>query len=773
MNGARILGAENFVGVLMNNIENIDELDVTPESRVGKAIEESKQNNRLVLFQEYEDDDLIEELKKRATTRLEEDETFKESSEFIESEKRKSWRSRSEARLEKSLRKRIIHPLYAFIVFLVPFFLIAFSTNAPQIISYRGTIIILGILVSLSLLCVKFFIWGWHDHGSGEHLSDISSVSEAIKLIDELAANYVEDIRVSLEEEYELGDPDPYWEKVPEYATSKPFQKISERHDGGIEYVETHYLSDLTKYVEEMDKGSIGIAGERGFGKTSLMRALERNLEGKSLNSIVTVWLSAPTAISEEKFLLSVLAKLATRVGGKLTNNKYWPDQHPQEKLRKEERDRTWNALSLMGIVSIVIIFFYFYLLGGSQTTLDDNEFLKIEWNVMLFTFFFILGISFFGRRLMDSRRFSSVQQADRPFVAASADLLEGLWFERTDSLSSEVWLSHLGVSLGGSSGTEKTRQPFTLPHLIQMWDDYIEYITKGDFSRFEKVIVFIDEIDKMKDSSKIGEFMRILKALYNPLSLFFVVSISEDAYDRFQTRMSSAGKRDEFDSSFDHMLQIKRMDYAQTEKLINSRIFGHDLPIPMTLLIWMISKGNPRDALRLTRDIIANYQSSNLFLVAWNLCFEQLQKSCSNRYQSSLENSQLNSEDFVAQLSELDARLRKRPLGNTQIELEQYEMEITKKKIWDAIADFRREILSSDTEAELEYLLTAYELFCCKSTEEFKKLREDEGLLRMISSVQKYLSDGSTIQVLEKLNEFRPCLNLERIEVRVDGVKA
>ena len=142
------------------------------------------------------------------------------------------------------------------------------------------------------------------------------------------------------------------------------------------------------------------------------------------------------------------------------------------------------------------------------------------------------------------------------------------------------------------------------MPHLVDMWDKYIGHLTRKNGGLFRKVVVFIDEIDKLKAPDKIAECMLILKALYNPPNLLFVVSVSEDAYKQFEKRPSSLESRNEFDSSVDHSVWVEKIKCDELRVMINKRMLGYPFSIPVIQLIWMLSKGNPRDAIRLARSI-------------------------------------------------------------------------------------------------------------------------------------------------------------------------
>ena len=139
----------------------------------------------------------------------------------------------------------------------------------------------------------------------------------------------------------------------------------------------------------------------------------------------------------------------------------------------------------------------------------------------------------------------------------------------------------------------------------------------------FNKVVIFIDEVDKADNLRQMQKFMRILKTLYGPQKSIFIVSIAEDAYRLFARRSTSRGRRDVFDRAFDKMMLLTSMSYDDTIKLINGRIIGEDLPLPFIQLIWALSNGNPRDSLRMARDVVRRNQVDALAKVALELVKE------------------------------------------------------------------------------------------------------------------------------------------------------
>ena len=618
-----------------------------------------------------------------------------------------------------------------------------------------------------------------------DSLKYIKYCKEQEQEIDHLAEGIVDDGRVSLELKHDLDQQDEWSMKIPKYSNERPWRKLGERHD---EYLGTKYFKEIREHIDTMDKGSIGIAGERGFGKTALIRELERSLDGDGTKNFLTVWITSPLEVSDEReFLLSVLAKLATRVGKKLTGNDHWPDLPPEEALKRDNRSRrkkVWASWVFVVAVAGGVLLFTFEPLPLVVNIFNAQY--ELQWYKALLLVLMILEVFILGPfiRTLGPRRFERLaehsstsavaprrfQQMDlgRPLVAASADLLEELWYERKDVLSSNVSFSYLGGSLGGGQRTEKSRQPFTSPHLVEMWDDYVRHITDRKLEGFGKVVVFIDEVDKMRNVHDIGKFMLALKALYNPLKLFFVVSISEDAHDRFRSRSTPFEGRNEFDSSFDQTFYIKRMDYSQTKKLLNERILGYDLPNPVVLLIWMLSRGNPRDVVRLARNVVKDYQENDCCHTAWELCLMLFQDNFANRHQPANERSAFNSQAL--------SRLFVTDIGLS--EPGDHSIHNTIKWTSEAIEDFRQRLSLCTTaeekqqyeqrRAELGYALTFYEIFCVNRHKGFfKDLIEKGPLLQLIGSVQNYLSHHCAEQALDLLNNFRSSLELSEIAIQ------
>lgn len=620
-----------------------------------------------------------------------------------------------------------------------------------------------------------------------------SKLEPLVNNINDYTSNILEELIIDLEDQY-IKEKYPedknykerflhsHYKRVPNYGSRAPFINLGERYDDHIIALTDKYLT-VDDYIKNLGTGNIGIAGVRGFGKTTLMRKLDKEMQKDDSTEYVTVWLSAPTAIDEETFLLSVLAKLATSVGVQLTGNKFWPDEKPEKKRRIEKYKNSFDILVWLS-ASVTVIFVSLAVILDFYNSVESDEYFQFRLfqpdienaPFLLNTYsyavlFLILTILFFiVRNLFISQFISSNSRhairsgkvKDAILVKVSIDILEELWYQRKNTETTDKNFSQLGLNLGKTTSSELTRQPFTLPHLVDMWEGYLKLVTDQDSDNPRKVVVFIDEIDKINGTEKIEDFLRILKALYFPTNLFFIVSISEDAYERFGQRGSSSKERDVFDSCFDDMVRIEVMEHDQIKKVINKRIMGRGLPIFITLFIWMLSKGNPRDAIRLTRDICRDRQGKLLSTFIRKLCNEQL-KICHDANQEILRKISPGTEERPFRIAKPDSSDGKYNVG-------------------EALNQHIRKIIPSNEEeahayylyfAELAYIVTVYEFLSNDSIEEsikqYKKLNQNEEKvekwLDKFTEVQKHLTKQAAQQALDCLIKFRLCCELNLIQ--------
>ncbi len=114
------------------------------------------------------------------------------------------------------------------------------------------------------------------------------------------------------------------------------------------------------------------------------------------------------------------------------------------------------------------------------------------------------------------------------------------------------------------------------------------------------RLIVGIDELDKLPSDEKARQFLNELKAIFGVRGCYYLISISEEAMASFDRR--GLPFRDVFDSSFDDVVNVSYLSLLDAQRLLNRRVV---LPIPFTCLCYCLSGGLARDLIRAARNAV------------------------------------------------------------------------------------------------------------------------------------------------------------------------
>lgn len=147
------------------------------------------------------------------------------------------------------------------------------------------------------------------------------------------------------------------------------------------------------------------------------------------------------------------------------------------------------------------------------------------------------------------------------------------------------------------------TRASKTIPELVQEYRRFAADVAAAH----GKLLVTIDEMDKIRDANDAEAFLNQLKAVFGIPRVFFIVSVSEDALVGFERRGFS--RRDVFDSAFDEVLSLHHLDWHSARHLATRRVIG--VPVPFIGLSYAVSGGLPRDLVRILRRV-ANLHSDH-----------------------------------------------------------------------------------------------------------------------------------------------------------------
>ena len=195
---------------------------------------------------------------------------------------------------------------------------------------------------------------------------------------------------------------------------------------------------------------------------------------------------------------------------------------------------------------------------------------------------------------------------ADRSAIAEETRRdLEQLRYLRTYTTSWSASLTPRSfLTLARGHAKQRAEQAFTLPELVESFRVYSARVASWQRSAHGgegRVVISIDEVDKIRDSDRAEAFLNDIKAIFGVPGCLYLVSLSEDAMAGFARRTPSI--RSTFDSAFDELVPVGPMTYRHSEQLLFKRVTG--VPRPFIALCHVLAGGLPRDLVRAARALI------------------------------------------------------------------------------------------------------------------------------------------------------------------------
>jgi hypothetical protein len=425
---------------------------------------------------------------------------------------------------------------------------------------------------------------------------------------------------------------------------------LSEVFDGR-NTIDTQAKSELDFLFQSMPGGSIGIAGPRGAGKTTLIRSYcskDRSVEEINGSKVLPIMTSAPVKYDARDFILHVfsivcnVALEADRLG-----NPFLYDQKEQiismsrlgGVLGRWMRVVFWLLLTLIAVSFIASISLYdlhnhyYATMPKSIAQSDSLEAIPHHLEPFLTYYFksisksngapayyfsialagwFLLNIFVFAGRVRPLRLRSS-RSAERKkegviSIKESAETwLQKIKFQQTYTSGWSGSLK-LPVALEGgmNKSTSMAEKPLSYPEIVQGLRDLLSVLSLSYC-----VIVGIDELDKLESDEDAKNFLNEIKSIFGVPRCFFLISVSENAIHYFERR--GIPIRDAFDSAFDTMIYVNYLNFLETGMLLQRRIIGK--PVPFVCLAYCLAGGLPRDIIRQFRSIVKTSKTDNNLL--------------------------------------------------------------------------------------------------------------------------------------------------------------
>jgi hypothetical protein len=388
--------------------------------------------------------------------------------------------------------------------------------------------------------------------------------------------------------------------------TYKDFSGLAEIDDLERE-VPTQAKFELLEKMKRMPGGTLGLAGTRGAGKTTLMHSIcaEGSTRSKPEPPLAFV-VDAPVRYDARDFVLYLFAQACTEVIGRDKVRQMrgsdrpfgFPVTNPWAFLAG---NRSLLAIGCLGTGVVLMVL----------SLLDATDFLSspFAWGAFLFFVGYLALVTQAladrqRRRHLDGSQPDNRSSREDPNLHTATLRLRQMWFQQSFSSGwSGGFKAPIGAEAGVSGGSELAEQQLSFPDIVDLFREFL-----GQVSVRREIRIGIDEMDKM-DEETARRFLNEIKVAFKVPDCFFLVSISEDAMSVFERR--GLPMRDVFDSSFDDVQHVPHLQFKAARELLERRTVG--LSIPFLCLLHCIAGGLPRDLIRVTSALVECEESVDI----------------------------------------------------------------------------------------------------------------------------------------------------------------
>lgn len=543
--------------------------------------------------------------------------------------------------------------------------------------------------------------------------------------------------------------------------------------------ISTPMIKELNSMLKNTSGGTFGLAGPRGVGKSTIINILcekNKDVDGKK---VLAIKIPAPVDYIGREFILNLFSVLCQRFL-EINNIQYaWS---PPE-IHKRQNDNITNINLSILFFGLFLISTYYY--PNTQFLFSEMELkrsLVLTTGVLLSTIsasmLFITHIhktsevlSKFSKRALD--KFKQIDNDD--IVKLSFEIhrwMGQIKFQQsfTSDVTGNIKSPSIGIESGFKNAYTLANQQLSLPEITHGFMSIVKLL-----SIKYKVIIGIDELDKIESDEKAQRFLNDIKSLFGIENCFFFISISESALSSFEQR--GFAFRDTFDSCFDHIIHVNYLDYDLTKSLINRRVIG--IPESFLAFAYCMSGGLPRDLIRIARDLckIQSVRSEDENTIS-TLCSKIISNDILSKINAiTVKTQKIKPNNYTNELFlliyKLENQLKLGEISNLKRYCEDQfdEFRLFLEDITDGVQsenDTRQNLFSISEElgVYIDYVLTINQYFSNLSNHNIKQRMLSAIELRLfdrLSEAYRYLSicPKVSVSILENINQAPELVNL------------
>jgi hypothetical protein len=189
-------------------------------------------------------------------------------------------------------------------------------------------------------------------------------------------------------------------------------------------------------------------------------------------------------------------------------------------------------------------------------------------------------------------------RRASRPeerLLREAALMRERARYSSTRRDASELGAEGLFTGIVARARTSRERELVERPATLSSFVNDFRALAAQAGEVTGRVVIAIDELDKMADAEKVRALLRDIKGIFDVPRVHFLVSVSDEAARSL--KLGALTGRNEFNSSFYTVIEVPPAPPDQSAALLTSRAgTGESVGVALGIL----AGGNPREVLRL-----------------------------------------------------------------------------------------------------------------------------------------------------------------------------
>ena len=361
-------------------------------------------------------------------------------------------------------------------------------------------------------------------------------------------------------------------------------------------HVSTAIEEEMAELTARLSGGSVGIAGSRGSGKSTLIRRYCDPATG-NLGCMV----SAPVDYAARDFVLHLFATFCQAVAA-------YASDPPRSWSRLIAPLRVVGRAFWPGLAVALLVVQEMRL---PKVTVGGYVFSPAPWAAYLAGTILVLWGWTTYVDLRWGFRIGSRRTPVLPAKALRAEAGHNLARVRYLQTRTSGWSGSITVPGGSqaqrSGGSSWAEQPLSYPEIVERFRAFAERAASYAAGQGHQVFIGVDELDKIGTAEQAEKFLNEIKGIFGVPHVYFLVSVSDEALTSFERR--GLPLRDVFDSSFDEIIRVEPLAYQDSRRLLYRRVVG--LTEPYIALCHCMSGGLARDLIRAARLIVRIGQSA------------------------------------------------------------------------------------------------------------------------------------------------------------------